>query len=99
MMMAALIMRPWIIIMRTCGAACLILAGDILIMAKGKRMMGMFAKALNATHKYLKAMGGKVAPSTSYNFVSNSQATRWLNRTWWEHIEATFKVANYFRYI
>ena len=60
MMMVALIMRPWIFLMRAMGGAqFFILADDVLIIATGTRMIGMFARALNATHKYLQAMGQK----------------------------------------
>ena len=44
---------------------CTILADDVLIIAKGKLMVSLFAKALNTTHQYLQAMGAKAAPSKS----------------------------------
>ena len=58
MMMVALIMRSWVFLMRAvAGFQSFILADDVLILANGKMMIGYFARALNATHKYLQAMG------------------------------------------
>ena len=50
---------------------CFILAGDVLILSMGKRMIGKFARGLYETHNYLQAMGAKAAPCKSYNFASN----------------------------
>ena len=59
----------------------------------------MFAKALDATRKYLQAMGAKVASSKSYNFASNQKTARLRNRTWWKHIDAKIEVVKDFRYL
>ena len=61
MTLVALIMRPWIIIMRSIpGVQCLILADDVLILATGKGMVRNVADAINKTHQCLHAMGAKV---------------------------------------
>ena len=100
MNMVALIMRPWIIMMRTVGGVkCYILADDVLILATGMRMIASLAAALNKTHMYLHAMGAKVAPAKSYNFASTVAATTWLKNTWWEHISAKTDVVKDFRYL
>ena len=67
MVMVALIMRPWIILMRKVqGIACYILADDVLVWAEGELMVGQLTKALNTTHEeYLEGVGAKVAPSKS----------------------------------
>ena len=68
MMMVALIMRPWIELMALVGGVqCFIFADDVLTLATGKAMIGYYARALNSTHKYLQAMGARVAPPKSYN--------------------------------
>ena len=62
MTMVALIMRPWIINMRTYACiTCYILVDDVLILGTGMKMVSRFAEALNATHRYLHIMGAKVA--------------------------------------
>ena len=100
MAMVALIMRPWIAIMRTfVDVRCFILADDVLILALGENMLGQFAKALNATHDFLQQMGAKVAPNKSYNFASGRKAANWLRQTTWDFIGATIEVVIDLRYL
>ena len=81
MAMVALIMRPWIVLMRTFGdVRCFILADDVLILAQGQHMLGQFAKALNSTHDFLQQMGARVAPNKRYNFASGRKAATWLSQ-------------------
>jgi len=75
MAMVALIMRPWIMILRTLhGIRTYILADDVLSIATGEGMIGRIAEALNKTREYLHMMGAKVAPDKSYNFASTTAA-------------------------
>ena len=100
MAMVALIMRPWILLMRTFGGIkCFILADDVLILGTGMKMISNFSAALNATHKYLHLMGSTVAPTKSYNFASNQKARKWLQETAWEHIGTGIEVVADFRYL
>ena len=100
MVMVALIVRPWIILMRTViGVQCYILAAVVLILATGRRMIGSFAEALDKTHMYLKAMGAKVAPTKSYNFASNGRGAIWLGDTKRKDIDAKIEVVKDFRYL
>ena len=94
----ALIMRPWIINMRThAGITCYILADDVLIIGTGMKMVSKFAGALNATHRYLHLMGAKVAPDKSYNFASCKKTRSWLKETMWKHIGNSIDVITDFR--
>ena len=100
MTMVALIMRSWILEMRKyTGIACYILADDVLILSTGTKMASTFAKALNATHKYLHKMGAKVAPDKSYNFASTNKVRQWLRDTHWELINSSIEVISDFRYL
>ena len=100
MMYVALIMRPWIILMRVIpGIQVFILADDVLILATGKTMIGQLAEAINRTHQYLHEMGAKVAPDKSYNFASTVEGKKWLQQTWWEGIQAKIDVVQDFRYL
>ena len=100
MAMVALIMRPWIILMRSIsGIKCFILADEVLILAQGQHMLGQFTKALNSTHDFLQAMGAKVAPTKSYNFASGKKAATWLSQTVWDYIDATIEVVADLRYL
>ena len=75
------------------------LAGDVLIMSIGSRMVGKLARALNLTHEYLHDMGSKIAPSKSFNFSNTTKARKWLHETWWPHIDSHIDVVNDFRYL
>ena len=100
MAIVALIMRPWVMLMRTfIGISCDILADDVRILATGKHMAAIFAKALNATHVYLQTMGAMVAPNKSYNFASHPQVKLWIGETKWQNIEGTIEVVSDLRYL
>ena len=75
MMLVALIMRPWIVLMKTApNTQAFILADDVLVLTKGGNMLKHVSAAIDKTHAYLHAMGAKVAPDKSYNFGSTKQA-------------------------
>ena len=59
MMIVSLMMKPWVMLMRACLVTCFILADDVLIIATGEKMLYKFEHALNTTHKFLQAKGGK----------------------------------------
>ena len=100
MAIVALIMRPWVMLMRTfTGVKCFILADDVLILATGKHMAVNFVKARNATRLYLQTMGAMVAPNKSYNFASHPQVKKWIGETKWQNIEGTIEVVNDLRYL
>ena len=86
MAIVALLMRAWVIEMRSMNVDAKFLADDVLLVAKGKHMLKSYAKALNYTHQYLQDMGSKVAPSKSYNFASTEVGRKWLKETWWKKI-------------
>ncbi len=99
MMFVALLMRPWIIMMRNANVFATLLADDVLIISVGSRMVGRFAKALDRTHEYLMDMGSRVAPSKSYNFSNSTLAREWLHQTLWPHINTQIDVVKNFRYL
>ena len=96
----ALIMRPWIIIMRKfTGISCFILADDVLILGTGMKMLTKFAGALNATHEYLHMMGAKVAQTRAITLQAASKRKKWLSDTAWEHIGSSIQVITDVRYL
>ena len=99
MMVVAILMRPWIVRMRGLQLQVKVLADDVLLLARGTDMVRTFANALRDTHRYLIAMGAKVAPSKSFNFASCKLARDWLQETWWEEIGAFINVQMDFRYL
>ena len=77
MTMVALIMRSWIMEMRThIGITCYSLADDVLIIGTGLKMVSKFAKAFNATHLYLHKMGAKVAPDIKLQLCQLQQGKK-----------------------
>ena len=93
MMYVALIMRPWIIIMRCIpGVQAFILADDVLILVSGQRMIASVAEAIDKAHACLHSMGAKVAPDKSHNFASTVEGKK-------EGIQAKIQVAQDFRYL
>ena len=100
MAVVAMLMRPWIIMMRTIpGVRCFILADDLLIMAKGMHMIRAAADALNCTHEFLKDMGARVAADKSFNFATTKEAREWMENTWWDHLNDVIPVVQDFRYV
>ena len=102
MCMVALIMRPWIAVVKTVAMATMsvyILADDVLMVAHGDAMTVNLAKAINKTHAYLHDLGARVAPDESYEFASTTAAKTWLADTWWEGIGAKIEVVKDFRYL
>ena len=99
MMVVALLMRAWLVMMLQMQVDPRVLADDVLLIAKGARMVRKFAAALEATHGYLQAMGAKIAPSKSYNFASAKEGKKWLRETWWSHIQGHIEVVDDFRYL
>ena len=55
MMSVALIMRPWVMLMRCHDVVCYILADDVLITVAGDCMYDTFVQALHASHEYRKS--------------------------------------------
>ena len=99
MMVVALIMRPWVMLMQSCGALCYLLADDVLILTHGPQMLDKFVKALDTTHCYLQQMGATIAPDKSFNLASNDNASRWLQNTLWSGIQGGIQVVADFRYL
>ena len=99
MTIVALLMRAWIVEMRSKQVVAKVLADDVLIVAQGRRMLRQFTKALDYTHQFLQDMGSKVAPSKSYNFASTELGRKWLGETWWKKIQSNIKVVKDMRYL
>ena len=98
-MVVALIMRAWLVMMKTMSVMPRVLADDVLLMTRGRNMLALFARALNATHAYLHAMGAKVASTKSYNFASVKTAREWLAATKWVCVQEKIAVVKDFRYL
>ena len=99
MTFVALIMRAWLMQMRDMQVDAKVLADDVMVIAKGRRMLRQYTKALDYTHQYLQDMGAKVAPGKSYNFASTDLRRKWLKETWWEKTQGNIIVVKDLRYL
>ena len=99
MTIVVLLMRAWLIEMRSKQVDAKVLADDVFILAKGRRMLRQYTKALDYTHQYLQDMGSKVAPGKSYIFASTELGRKWLKETWWKKIQSNIMVLKDMRYL
>ena len=99
MMMTALLLRPWVMLMKARHLFPSILADDILLVAKGKDMLGNFSIGLHETHEYLIMVGAKIAPKKSFNFASTLECRTWLENTTWPLAQGSILVQKGFRYL
>ncbi len=99
MMIVAVIMRPWLRMVKEMNVQPKVLADDVLIIAQGKGMLSKLANTLNATHVFLQDMGAKVAPTKSFNFASTSAGRKWVEETEWSAIGGAIPVLRDFRYL
>ena len=78
MMVLCLLLRPWLMHMRSINVVPRILADDIFIVSHGPGHLERFAHAYDETFAYLDAIGAKAAPKKSYTFSSCPNARAWL---------------------
>merc|ERR1712242_652533 len=81
----ALLMRPWILMMRELGVTPRTLADDLLLLADGDGHEERLCKAVDATFRYIADLGGRVSAAKCY--LSSSCAGtrgRLRTRTWGE---------------
>ena len=62
MMIVALLLRAWIVEMKSMGLKPMVLADDLQLIAISPDHLDMFAKGFDKTHNYLDAMGAKLSP-------------------------------------
>ena len=86
MMITALLLRPWILLIRERGVKPRVLADDTFIAAKGEAHLHAFKTALNITHEYPKDMVAHVAPDMSTNFSNHKDAREWLAQHTWKEV-------------
>ena len=89
MMYTALLMRPWIMLMRELEVTPRVLADDLSVTAFGQEHLTRFVKGIDATHNYIDDMGGQLAPEKSMNCSIDAETTRWLKK----HIQTTSSVS------
>ena len=83
MMIVALILRAWIVQMKTMAVTPRVLADDLQLISTGTRHLENFEFAFTKTHKHLADMGAKLAAQKSLTFSSEASAREWLKEHKW----------------
>jgi len=78
--------------MRQIPATPRLLADDILVLTQGQHHEVLLHTALDATHLYIASIGGKIAPTKSYNFSTNRKTRQRLRTRKWHNINSTIPV-------
>ena len=94
MMVIALLLRAWIMQMRSLAMKPRILADDLQIISTGTRHLDHFQYAYSITHEHLDDMGAKIAPQKCFTFSSDTVSREWLRRHRWRRLGRTVLVVN-----
>ena len=81
MVVAGMMMRPWIMQIRMAAVTSRILADDLELIARGGRCLDHFEHAFNLTHKHLHEKGAEIALARSVVFTTDPVAKKWLRHT------------------
>ena len=92
MMVVALLMRAWVLQMKSLGVKPRVLADDLQILACGEDHLEKFVHAFDMTHAHLAAMGARLAPHKSVVFSSNGSTRNWLRQHRWRYVGRTIEV-------
>ena len=94
MMIVAILLRAWIMQMKSIGVQPRLLADDLQILSKGTRHLEHFTDAFDKTHEHMEAMGARIAPQKCYTCSTNATAREWLRTHRWRRIQQTVAVVN-----
>lgn len=97
MMVIALVLRPWVQLMKSQGARPRILADDLLVATHGPDHCRKFQRVYNMTHKHIKDLGARLAPTRSYTFSTSEVARDWLRQCTWPEVGGTIPCINHGR--
>ena len=77
MMIVAIILRAWIMQMKSLGVQPRLLADDHQILSIGTRHLEHVEQAFDKTHEHLEDMGARIAPQKCYTCSTNTTAREW----------------------
>ena len=84
MTMIALIMVPWVKLMREGGVEPRVLADDLMFSSAGSRCRGLTLKAMNLSRQFFTDLGAKVAVKKCFTFASDSSTRQFLTDYEWD---------------
>ena len=94
MVITSLLLRAWIVQMKSIAVKPRILADDLQIIASGTRHLELFELAFDTTHEHLEDLGANIAPKKSMTFSSEAVARKWLREHRWRRRGKTVTVLN-----
>ena len=78
MMLIALLLRPWVLKMRSLAAFPRVLADDIQLLATGPKHFETFEYAFSKTHTNLDDMGAQLAPTKCIVHSSDKVVSKYM---------------------
>ena len=91
-MITTLLLRAWIMQMESLAAHAKVLGDDLQILCAGPNDLKIFEDTFTKTHKRLKDMGAKLAPSKSPTFSTDDATMDWLRTHRWRRPGRTVEV-------
>ena len=88
MIFVALLLRAWLVQMRSFQVTARALADDLLVFATGSQALSKFAAAFQTTLQHMLDLGGRVSAPKSKLFASHHSRRDWLRRHLWAPISA-----------
>ena len=71
MAITALLLRPWLVMVKEAGAQGCVLADDMLVLCEGPAHALIFEHVFDQAHLMVQDVGANLAPRKSYNFSSD----------------------------
>ena len=97
MTMVALLMRPWLLLMRSMSVEPRCLADDLLILSVGAHHERRYVDAMKASRGYFQIMEAKVADKKCFSFATDAATRLRLRKRVWEEGGVRIPVVNHFR--
>ena len=84
MTMVALLMTPWVKLMRGLQVDPRVLADDLLFTAQGKHHRSSAVRAMRESRKFFSAMGARIADNKCFTFSTEPSTRTFLNELEWD---------------
>ena len=89
MLIVAVILRAWVVQMKSLGVQPRLLADDLLLLSIGTRHLEHFTHAFDKTHGHMEAIRARIASEGCYTCHTNTTAREWLRSHRWRRIQQT----------
>ena len=97
MTMIALIMVPWVKLMREEGVQPRVLADDLMFSASGSKRRGLTVNAMQKSRQFFTDLGARVAVKKCFTFASDASTRQFLAKFQWDSTGLLIPCVNNFR--